>query len=137
MKAYSFLGLAILFSFASGSALASGFRCQSADGYSVKEYDHTNPHDGTRVPAVLVVSSATEGTLLVAHNKEIRKHNRVNSIQYVVDGNEQLNADTVIFQVMYKPGQDVSEKGVAGELVLVKDGTRDLTDLQCERYLKD
>jgi hypothetical protein len=136
MKTLQVISTFLVFFAVTGSAMASGFRCQSTEGYSVKEYDHTDPHTGTRVPAVLVISYESQGTLLVAKNEEIRKHNRVNSIQYSVDGNEKLNADTAIFQVMYKPGQEVSKKGVPGQLILVQSGTRDAIDLQCERYLK-
>ena len=117
------------------AAFGSGFKCDGDLGYSVKLFNKT---DATRVPAVLVVSQKGLGTLLRAESEEIRKHNRANTVQYVVEGNEQLNADQVVLQITFKEGRETLAAGeeAPGQLILVKGADREVIDLSCERYLK-
>ena len=72
------------------SAFASGFKCEGDMGYNVKLYNDTS---STRTPAVLVISQVGQGTLLTREGTEISKHNRPNTVQYVVEGNRKLDAD--------------------------------------------
>lgn len=120
------------------NAQASGFRCEG-EGYSAKLYNKTI--EATRTPSRLVVSheDANPHTLLVRTGEEIRKHNRLNSVQYVVDGNGKVGAETVILQINYKEGVEVLENGeeVQGQLILLSEGeSREVIQLTCERYLK-
>jgi len=132
-----FIGLTL--ALMTGMASASGFKCEGLDsGFRTKLFNHVQPGLGTRVPAAMIVSHEDEGTLLSAKGADIRKRNRANTVQYVTDGNDRLDADTVILQIRFKEGREVIERGetAPGQLVLVKDGTREVYDLSCERYLK-
>lgn len=119
------------------SAFGSGFKCES-DAYNVKLFNHVNPDSGTRVPAVMVISSPEHGSLLVSEGDAIRKHNRRNTVQYVVEGNSQLGADMAILQIRFKEGRETLEEGetAPGQLILVIGDDRDVFQLRCEWYLK-
>lgn len=123
------------------AAFGSGYQC---DGYSsegvewaVKMYNHASVE--SRVPAVLVVSNEAAGTLLRRSDAEIKKVNRRNTVQYVIEGNRKIDADTVIFQVAHKEGKETLEPGqvTTGQLILVKDEAREVIELTCSRYLKN
>jgi len=120
------------------SAFGSGFKCEGEDGYRVKLYNNVKATDGTRTPAVLVISHDDMGTLLVRKGEEIRKRNYTTSVRYVVEGNRKLDADTAIVQIQFKEGSEVLKEGeiVTGQLVLVSDGESRKLDLLCARYLK-
>lgn len=47
--------------FASSFAQADGFNCETESGLNVKIYNHTSPSEGTRVPAVMVISDSFVG----------------------------------------------------------------------------
>ena len=117
-------------------AFASGFRCNGDMGYSVKLFNYTVGE--TRTPAVMIISQDDEGTLLRRTGSEIRKHNRTNTIQYVVEGSRKLDSDTAILQISFREGREVLEEGETadGQLILIKDGDRGVFGLVCERYLK-
>ncbi len=120
------------------AAQASGFRCEGGDGFAVKLFNHTN---ATRTPAKLIVShgDADPSTLLVRSDEEISKSNRLSTVRYTVDGNAKIGAETVILQINFKEGSEVLEAGevVPGQLILIdENGHRDVTALECERYLK-
>jgi hypothetical protein len=123
------------------AAFGSGYQCdgQNSEGveWAVKLYNHASVE--SRVPAVLVVSNESEGTLLRRADTEIKKANRRNTVQYVVEGNRKIDADTVIFQVAHKEGKETFEKGqiISGQLILVKDEAREVIELTCSRYLKN
>src|SRR5688500_11615998 len=55
-------GLFVLFAISASSAWADGYRCEGR-GYRVKLYNETQPEDGTRNPAVLIVSRKKGGTI--------------------------------------------------------------------------
>ncbi len=136
MKNFGMFVLA--FALVSGSAMASGFKC-GGEGYNVKMYNLTS--GATRKPAVLVLSHdhASPKTLLTAKGSDIRKHNKVTSVQYVTDG-ASMDLAKVILQVSFKEGQEVIAKGdvIDGQLILVgEDKTREVIGLTCERYLKN
>lgn len=121
-------------------ALASGFRCEGEDsGFRAKLFNHVHPTLGTRVPAALVVSHEDEGTLLsVRGSSKIFKRNLPGSVEYIVEGNERLNAETVILKIQFKEGLEVIAKGerVLGQLILMNPDSQDIYELSCERYLK-
>lgn len=133
MKTAIILGLAMAFS---GTVFASGFKCESADGLNVKLFNHVDPNTGTRIPAVLVISYE-QGTLLVRRQYEIKKINRRNTVQYVVNGRG-LDANTAILQIRFKEGREVLAEGerAEGQLILVDYGDKQVIALDCERYLK-
>lgn len=121
------------------NAQASGFKCEGKDGYNVKLFNRTV--GGTRVPSKFILShqDADPRTLLTRGESEIRKHNRLNTVQYAVHGNSKVAAETVILQINFKEGKEVLEAGeeVPGQLILVdEDGGREVNSLTCERYLK-
>lgn len=135
-----FLGAicALLLGCMENSAFASGFRCDGADGYSIKLFNHIDAESGTRTPAVLVISHGSDGTVLVRKGEQIRKHIRTSTVQYIVEGSRKLDADLAILQISFREGMDVLEAGetVEGQLILDRDGAKSVTELTCSRYLK-
>jgi hypothetical protein len=121
----------------SSSAFASGFRCESPDGYRVKIYNHVQADNGTRVPAVLVVSHAQAGTLLSAKGTEISKRNLSNLVQYSAKG-PKGGLTYAVVQIAFKEGRDILAEGerAYGTLVLAKGVERQTSRLTCHRYLK-
>ena len=132
--------MALALGFAGTSAFADGFRCEGdSSTLRVKLYNQVQPEKGTRNPATMVISDAHQGTLLVASGDEIRKHNRQNTVQYVVEGNKKLGAETAILQVAFKQGRETIAEGdeVDGQLILVsEEGDREVFELSCARYKK-
>lgn len=136
MKTVLTITVAIALSFA---AFGSGFKCESSNGLSVKMFNNIDPASGTRTPAILVVSSDADGTFLVRKGAEIRKHNRVNTVQYVVEGSKASGVETAILQIRFKEGREVLEaEAIAdAQLVLITQaGDRVVESLECARYLK-
>lgn len=117
-------------------AFASGFRCESRDGYRVKIYNHTNAQEGTRTPAVFVLSHEDSGTLLVAKGAQISKRNLSNVVQYTAKGG-QKGLDYAIAQITFKEGRETLAEGerAYGNLILAKNGHRQVSRIVCERYL--
>ncbi len=119
----------------------SGYTCTSAETaqgkWTVKLYNHTATV--TRVPAVLVVSNEVQGTVLRRTDSEIKKVNRANTVQFVVEGNRKIDADSVIFQIKHKEGREILEERelVVGQLILVKEAEKEVISLECVRYLKN
>lgn len=139
MKTIILSAISTLFLGGIGStAFASGFQCESTDGYNVRLFNYVHAESGTRTPAVLVISHGEEGTLLVRKGEEIRKHTRVNTVQYVVEGSRKLDADVAILQISFREGAEVLEadESVGGQLILDKDGAKAVSELTCTRYLK-
>lgn len=142
MKTSVSLFTAMFFGVFGSAAFASGFKCTSdhaSDGYNVKLFNHTESATGTRTPAIMVISHEDAGTLLVRRGAEIRKASRANTVQYVVDGNRTLGADSAILQVRFKEGRQTLREGevVSGQLILIsEDGERAVVPMSCERYLK-
>lgn len=118
-------------------ALASGFRCDSRDGYRVQIYNHTNASEGTRVPAALVVSHETAGTLLAAKGAEISKRNLSNVVQYTAKG-PKGGLTYAVVQIAFKEGRETLAEGerAYGTLILAKGVDRQTSRLVCSRYLK-
>ena len=136
MKSLTIIGVALAIS---SSVFASGFKCKSEDGINVKLFNNVNSTDGTRTPAVFVVSTEESGTLMVRRDSEIRKHNRANTVQYVTDGSDSVLANKTILQIRFKEGREVLEEGqiADAQLILIsEDGDRRVTALDCTRYLK-
>lgn len=131
MKNKLLIGLMAL---VSAGSFASGFKCEG-DQYSVKLFNKTV--DGTRIPAVMVVSEKEHGTLFRASGSEIRKVNRINSVQYIVN----MDEDKYILQVAFKEGKETLEEGesVDGQLIMIlEDGDSKVVEpLECVRYLKN
>src|SRR5687767_9585723 len=115
--------LSVLGSLSAAPAFASGYICDSAEGLRIKLYNHVQPTNGTRNPAILVISS-DEGTLLKRSGEEIEKQNLPRSTRYVVEGNSALRAERAVLRVDFKDGDGrVSEDHeINGTLVLVREG---------------
>lgn len=138
MKTVTINLLAIVTLALATNAQASGFKCEG-NGYSAKLFNKTT--GGTRIPAKFILSheDASPRTLLSRGEGEISKSNNVNTVKYVVHGNTKVSADTVILQINFKEGLETLEAGeqVSGSLILVnEDGSREVSRLTCERYLK-
>ena len=123
-----------------GAAFGSGFTCEDTNdaGYRVKYYNQVST--GTRNPGVLIISDADAdpSTQLVAKGSEISKSNRANTVRYTVDGS-QMDLKQAILQVSFKEGREIlaANETVEGQLILVaQDGSRDVLNLVCTRYLK-
>lgn len=129
--------IALVIAVSGSAAFADGFKC-SGEGYNVKLFNHVHAASGTRTPAVMVISSEEEGTLLVRRNDDISKTNRLNTVRYTVEGSRKLGADQAVLQVRFKQGQEVIEDGEVrpGQLILTADGEKEVLELDCERYLK-
>lgn len=134
MKSVSKLVLASVVGLSS-SVFASGFRCESPDGYRVKIFNHTHADAGTRVPAVLVVSHKDSGTLLSAKGTEISKRNLSNVVQYSADGTGK-GLSKVVVQIAFKEGREVLAEGerAYGTLILAQGASRQTSRLTCSRY---
>ena len=122
------------------SANASGFRCVDESGLHVKIYNFLHGEDGTRLPAVFVLSHPTRGTLLVAKGTQISKKNFASEVQYAVRGNALTQSKYVIVQIAFKEGKETIPKGeiVSGRLIFSNQGgAKTLSGLSCARYLKN
>ena len=119
----------------SSSVFASGFRCESPDGYRVKIYNHTHADEGTRVPAVLVVSHQDAGTLLTATGAQISKRNLSNVVQYSAEGTK-AGLSKVVVQIAFKEGREILAEGerAYGTLILAQGAKRQTSRLVCSRY---
>ena len=120
-------------------SFASGFSCADNSGNRVKIYNHLSPEDGTRLPAIFVLSKKNIGTVLVAKGEQISKRNHTRVVQYAVRGNALVGVDYVVVQIQFKEGRQVLAKGasVPGSLVLAqRDGRKSVTTLRCQRYTK-
>lgn len=132
----------ILLSLLATASFGSGFVCTQDDGdIRVKLFNHVHPELGTRTPAVLVISDEN-GMVLTRKGKQIQKKNRLNTVQYIVDGGEAGDAyplEGAILQVRFKEGQETIEAGdtVPAQLILMGDGDKDVSQLSCERYLTE
>ena len=118
-------------------ALASGFRCESRDGYRVQVYNHVSASEGTRVPAALIVSHETAGTLLAAKDGEISKRNLSNVVQYSAKG-PKGGLTYAVVQIAFKEGRESLAEGerAYGTLILAKGVDRQSSRLVCTRYKK-
>ena len=141
MKTYSIITL--LVGIIGTASFGSGFVCKDvAEALTVQMYNYVHKEDGTRNPAVLVVSDSHLGTLVRRFGDAIRKSNRVHTVRYTVSGGERedgLAFETAILQIHYKEGRETISMGetVQGELVLILNGEKDVTNLTCERYLSE
>ncbi len=131
------LSLVILTTF-STLTFASGFVCDSSTGLRVKLFNHVEPESGTRVPAAFVMSRLGQGTLLRREYDEIRKTTHVNTVRYAVDASPDVNADTAILQIRFLEGVEELGAGESapGQLIVVRDGEKTVSNLDCVRYLK-
>ena len=136
-------------------ALADGFVCAS-EGLNVKVYNHTNPNDGTRTGAVMVISSSNVGY----GNKTIAKFTDANrtleskSSVYTADVDLRYNdsgrkgeliggtklgqLDQIKLSVYFTYGTGVKDgEEVAARLKLIKrNGESSSIAMNCIRYLK-
>lgn len=120
------------------SALASGFVCESNDGYEVKLYNHTDPSKGTKNPAAFLLSSGELGTLVERFDTEIAKTSLSNSTLYSVEGNSKTKSDRIRFAVAFKEGVSEEREGdtVVGNLTFFGGEGEVNHGLTCTRYLK-
>ena len=122
----------------SSVAMADGFRCQSAD-FRVKLYNQTRPEDGTRNPAVLVVSERDLGTIALLNGEEIVKTNGSDFVTY--EGQVNGKQDGRFVSVKLAVAKQAEEEGVfagfhVAKLTVNANGETRTAILACERYLK-
>ncbi len=137
MKSLLFVSL-VLCAVLARPSFASGFICDSVDGYRVQLYHHINPSKGTRNPATFVLSSVDRGTLLVRYDSEIAKTSFSTSTLYSVFGNAETHSDRVSLTVKFKEGVDEKRglKTVGGYLSFLGEEGEVGHGLTCTRYLK-
>lgn len=123
---------------ASGSAFASGWLCESQNGFNVKVYNHTDPNKGTNNPAVFILANQ-KGTLLVAKDDQILKRNLAKHVQYTVAGNgDTVWSDWVILQVQSKGGATRVGQKVKANLIFSGPGSHKIASpATCRRYKKN
>lgn len=142
MKALALNLLTIVTLAFASNAEASGFKCTESEdashGYNVKLFNKTT--GATRTPSKLILShsDAYPRTLLVRSADAISKTNRLNTVRYTVEGNAKTASTEVILQVAFKEGSETLLEGevVPGQLIFVYDDSREVIQLDCERYLK-
>ncbi len=119
-------------------AFSSGFDCNSSDGFQAKIFNHVDPHSGTNTPAILIVSSARYGTLLVRYQEDIVKKATPTYDRFFTKGNFETNSDNVMLQIRFREGVDVMAAGesTTGQLIFFKGEERAVYSMECLRYLK-
>jgi len=123
----------LIFSLASSISMASGYLC-SGDGYHIKLYNEVMPAEGTKNPAVLVVSSQ-EGTLAVLRGDEIAQDLNAESVVYSGTAHDyQTGRFVSVSLLVYR--NDEAEGLRYGELKLNADGATANADVTCKTYLK-
>jgi hypothetical protein len=127
-----------LLSLVSSVAMADGFRCQG-EGYRVKQYNQVQPEEGTRNPAVLVVSHQDAGTLATLEGDEIQKTITEDTVIY--EGKTNSKLDGRFMYVKLEVAKKAKLTGpLAGkhlaELTVNADGSSDTALLACKRYRK-
>ncbi len=141
-----------------GSARADGFTCKTVEGdLKIKVYNHTQPEDGTRNVAVMVLSDPAIGL----GRKTIARFLDINETLTSLGATYEANVDlrfndsgrkgelvagtklgqlkTIVLDLEYSYNQPVRTGAVLpGTLELIKrDGSTISRDLECTRYLKN
>jgi hypothetical protein len=142
----------------SQAALADGFVCDSEEaGLRVRVYNHTNPSEGTRNAAVMVLSdlsvghgrktiakftSATEklwNTAALYEAKVDLRYSDSNRKGELVAGTKLGYIDTLALDIAFSYGAPVEAgEEMEGKLSIQKrDGSEIALDMLCSRYLKN
>lgn len=154
MKKSAFALLALL---SVAPAFADGFVCQSQDGLVAKVYDHTDPSEGTRKAAVLVLSNSNvgdgnktiarftdaaptlsnDGTNYVA-NVDLR-YNDSGSKGKLIGGTKLGQLKTIELNVNFSYVETMGAgEETEGRMTLTKRNGEEITiDMECTRYLKN
>ena len=149
--------------FGAAGAQADGFVCQN-DDIRVKVYNNTDPGEGTRTAAVMVLSdpSVSHGRKTIAKFTDVKSRLASRGANYVADvdlrvsesrrGGEYIGGtrlgqlDQIILAVDFVYGEDMqdgeslrsNDRPLQAELILVKrSGGKISMELDCERYLKN
>ena len=158
------LVLAVLVAFTNiNTAKADGFKCEGAtSGVSVKVYNHTQPTDGTRTAAIMIVSDPTAGTLAkftdgnntlaylgngLFQAKVDLRYNESNKKDAVVAGTKLADLKNINLQVYSQKGfgfgYDVAKMFANGQTLdatltyLNRNGETLEEKANCTRYLKN
>lgn len=149
-----------LITLAAANAFADGFVCDlNEDNLRIKVYNKTSPDEGTRSPAVMILSNPQVGlgrktvatfstandSLLTAHDHNLEYRGRVDSClmgsnragEYLV-GTRLGAVDTIYLTIDFVYGDNlVTGDTTPGQLVVQKrDGQLIVRDATCTRYLK-
>lgn len=130
--------IVLALSLVSSVAMADGLRC-AGDNFKVKLYNHVQPQNGTKNPAILAVSERGIGTVVVLHGLEIDKTNRALSVVYSGEQNSTRDGrfTSVRFAVRKMAIQDGPYAGAyAAALRVNANGESREETLVCVRYLK-
>ncbi len=114
------------------AARADGFRCAGA-GLHATLYNHTQPSEGTKNAAVLIVSSKDQGTIVVVEN--LSKENGQST--YTVGGVNNAKTDGHFtgagLEIVKSPNSDGTYQAT---LILNANGGNQTVPMLCDRYLK-
>lgn len=136
IRAFLFLGLVT----ASFPAFADGFRCVG-DNFKVQFYNHTDPRNGTKNPAALIVYARKNlGTIASLHGEQIHKKVRAQKVRFEGIDNHDLNGRFIAirFEVNKKRAEEGPYKGLhAATLALTQDKNTATEVVYCKRYLKN
>ena len=127
-----------ILSLVSSVAMADGFRCQG-EGYRAKQYNKVQPAEGTRNPAVLVVSHEDVGTLATLEGEDIQKSITEDTVIYEGQTNSSVDGRFVHvkLEIAKKPKLTGPYAGKhLAELTLNADGESKNALLACKRYRK-
>lgn len=125
-------------SLVSSVAMADGFRCAN-DDFRVKLYNEVQPENGTRNPAVLVVSEKGVGTIATLDGSEIEKTITETSVIYKGTTNSKLDGRyvSVKLSVRKTPSAYAKYEGQHhGVLTINADGETVKQSVLCARYKK-
>ena len=138
MKIQFYLAVSLLVGFAAPSVFADGYVCKGK-GYHAKVYHQSNPENGTRSPAVFVVSRERMGTLVAAKGKDIERITAEDTLIYETHDNRADNGRYAYaaLEIFKESDSDFySEDTYYARLVLNADHVRHRIKMVCERYTK-
>jgi hypothetical protein len=130
--------ISIAFALISSMSMASGFVCQG-QGYTVRLYNEVQPTQGTKNPAVLIVSSSQLGTIAVLRGTDIQYFTTAKALLYGGDTHNKqtghfMNVELALSRVAVN---DANEPEKLAHLKLTADGGEFNSTLVCEQYLKN
>jgi hypothetical protein len=128
------LFVAVVLALTSSAALASGLVC-SGEGYNVKLYNEVQPSQGTKNPAILIVSSDKIGTITRLEGSEIEKLYTATAVSY--EGQSHNTSTGHFMFVRFAVARQATDANSRrGHLTLTTDGGTFGANLVCTDYLK-
>lgn len=124
---------------ASATSLASGFVC-TGEHFNAKMYNQVQPSQGTKNPAVLVVSQAKVGTIAVLNSTEISKLNKQYTVVYSGQTNAKASGRFIYVELVIAKATITGGAGAgqhAARLTVNADNRNYTEGMVCSAYLKN